>query len=181
MPSDFPAAMLDWDLRVHPNEREMTRMSNEWFARLDPTRVPRVCAHLSLSIATNYSPPTYTRNGQLANSPFWLQCVTQMHLMTSYGAYCSHMLPLTHSPFQTAFAWIILLSYSPSMTSWMSLVTMKRRYTCMMPVVSRRQLECSCISSRNPMNLGRSRTSLYSRPSTSKLSSCLSTNADRPV
>jgi len=26
--------MLDWDLRVHPNERELSRMSNEWFARL---------------------------------------------------------------------------------------------------------------------------------------------------
>ena len=31
--SDIPAAMLDWELRVHPNERELTRISNEWFAR----------------------------------------------------------------------------------------------------------------------------------------------------
>ena len=32
---DIPAAMLNWALRVHPNERELTRMSSEWFARLD--------------------------------------------------------------------------------------------------------------------------------------------------
>lgn len=31
--SDIPTAVLDWELRVHPNEREMTRISNEWFAR----------------------------------------------------------------------------------------------------------------------------------------------------
>jgi hypothetical protein len=30
---DIPAAVFDWELRVHPNEREMTRISNEWFAR----------------------------------------------------------------------------------------------------------------------------------------------------
>ena len=161
MPSDIPAAMLDWDLRVHPNEREMTRMLNEWFDRLDSTRASRLCAHVSLCLATNYFPPTYTRNGQPVKSPFWLQCVTQMHLMTKYGVYCNHMLPLTHSPNQSAFAWIILLSRSPSTTSWMFLVTMKRRYTCMMPVVSKRPLECSCISSRNPMNLDQSRLSLY--------------------
>ena len=32
---DIPAAMLKWELRVHPNERELTRMSSEWFARLN--------------------------------------------------------------------------------------------------------------------------------------------------
>ena len=31
--SDIPAAMLDWELRGHPNERELIRVSNEWFTR----------------------------------------------------------------------------------------------------------------------------------------------------
>ena len=87
---DIPAAMLDWELHVHPNEREMTGMSNEWFARLSPRQCPsRPPSYFSLCTAINYFRPTYTRNGQLVNSPFWLQCVTQLHLTTSYCAYCS--------------------------------------------------------------------------------------------
>jgi hypothetical protein len=31
--------MLNWELGVHPNERELTRMSNEWFVRFDSTRL----------------------------------------------------------------------------------------------------------------------------------------------
>ena len=41
--------MLNWELRVHPNERELTRISNEWFARLDSTHVTRPCAHFMTS------------------------------------------------------------------------------------------------------------------------------------
>ena len=55
-PSDIPAAMLDWDLRVHPNERELTRVSNEWFARLVHANSPTPRSFSSL-ISYKLLPP----------------------------------------------------------------------------------------------------------------------------
>jgi len=178
---DIPAAMLDWELHVHPKEREMTRMSNEWFARLNPRQCPTgLRSYFSLCTAINYFRPTYTRNGQPVNSHCWLQCVSQMHLMTSYGAYCSPNAFIWLTPSQTECAWIIQVSYSPTMTSWMSLATMKRRNTCTTPVAPKRPPKCSCIFLRNRKNSNQSTPSLYSRPSTSKPSSRLPTPANRP-
>jgi hypothetical protein len=100
--------------------------------------------------------------------------------MISYGAFCSRKNGLFLTPEPIVFAWIILLSCSPTMTSSISLAKVKKRNTCTTSVASKRLPKCSCISSENPRNSNQSKTFLYSRPSTSKSSSRVSTTADRP-
>jgi len=98
--------------------------------------------------------------------------------MISYGTYCGpkgfHFSLLNRS----AFAWIILLSCSPTMTSWIFLGMGKKQNTCTTPMVSKRRPKCSCTFSRNPTNSNQPRRFLYSPHSMSKSSGRISTTTD---
>lgn len=72
---------------------------------------------------------------------------------------------------QTAFVWIIFLSYSPSTTSWIPLATAKKRDICTTPMAPKGLLKHSCTFSRSRRNSNQSKLFLYSRPTTSGSSS----------
>ena len=100
--------------------------------------------------------------------------------MISYGAYCGPNDFYFSIPNRSAFAWIILLSCSPTMTSWISLEMEKKQNTCTTPMVSKRPPKCSCTFSRNPTNSNQPRHFLYSPHSTSTSSGRVSTTTDHP-